>query len=655
MDDHRCVRTQDPRSWENNVTAAWEKFLSGDSDLGGAVRRMIADSWRRCHAHGVAPIGPTVRSRVKSEELHALQECHHDLVEAARPVMAQARQFLAESDTVMVLTNPDGVILSMEGDRRTKVLGEDIFLIPGACWNERTKGTNAIGTTIASGHPIQIFSSEHFWEGIKVWTCSAAVIHDPYDNSILGALDVSGLSGAHNDHCFALAVAGAERIEAHLASAEMERCTRLMDLTVHRPGRWTDSGVVVFDRRGRLVRANEKASLFLNTKGLELSFCNQINPGKISKDHFQPSVPEWMSPDWLEPVIDRNEHLGTILTFPQPCRGFTESRPRFSENEKSSDPFSRIVGNSTVIERVKQRARQLAKLQAPVLLLGPTGAGKEVFSRALHNAEKASSSPFVPVNCGGMSRDLLASELFGYVDGAFTGARKGGMAGKFEAADGGTLFLDEIGEMSLDLQTYFLRVLEEGEVYRLGDSKARKVNVRLIAATNRDLKADVEAGRFRMDLYYRVAVSVLHLPALSMHLEDLPLLVRFFVDRTSETYGVPPRYPTNRLLERLMAYSWPGNIRELRNITECMALMATGDVLDLEDLPPEFNPDQPGSKFGGTLAPSALAATGEMRLVDTERATIIAAAHAEGGNLTEVPLGWELRKARFTARSSGWA
>lgn len=641
MIERRDGRPQDGGGWENAVTQAWEKFLMGDDQPGGAVRRMVEDSWRRCHSQGVAPVGPTRAERIDDNGLHALQNLHHDLIEAARPVMAQARQFLTESGTVMVLTDPGGVILWMEGDCAVKDRGQDIALVPGAPWDESAKGTNAIGTAIAAGQPVQIFSTEHFWEGIKLWTCSAAVIHDPFDGAIIGALDISGLSGAHNNHCLALAVAGAGRIETRLAATEMERRSRLLDLTVHQPGRWTDSGMVVFDRRGRLVKANEKAGLFLNARGLELSSCNRLDLDATHNECPHP-MPDWMSPDWLEPVIDHNERLGTILAFPQPARRMTavalpEWNDRAGGKNGADDPFSCIVGASAVLEKVKQRARQLAKLQVPVLLLGPTGAGKEVFSRALHRGGNAPSSPFVPLNCGGMSRDLLAGELFGYVDGAFTGARKGGMIGKFEAANGGVLFLDEIGEMPLELQAHFLRVLEEGEVYRLGDTKARKVKVRLIAATNRDLRAEVEAGRFRMDLYYRLAVTVLHLPALSDHLEDIPLLVRYFVDRTAENYSVPARYPTHETLERLLAYPWPGNVRELRNVVESMVLLATGEVLTLDDLPPELTgqsrPRAAPPTVGAVVSGSG-AQGGEMRLVDSERAAIIAAAHAEGGNLT---------------------
>lgn len=641
MIERRDGRPRGGSGWEDAVTQAWEKFLKGNDEPGSPVRRMIEDSWRRSVELGVDPGRDAAPIIVGEEELYNLHLNHGELLNASRPVMDQARDFLDESGTVMVLTEPNGTILWVAGDARIKEGGMPIHLIPGGHWSETFTGTNAVGTALATGKPVQIWGAEHFCEEIKRWTCSASPIHDPCDGRILGILDISGYNGSHHTHCLALAVTAAGRIETRLAGIEMEKRNRLLELTTRQETRWANNGLVIFDRRGRLVHANDKASQFVNAKGLELSSCARLNLSDDVSSHPH-TIPDWMSPEWLEPVIDHNERLGTILAFPQPVRRLAVALPDWNDKSRKrngeNDPFAGIVGSSTVLEKVKQRARQLAKLQVPVLLLGPTGAGKEVFSRALHKGGNAPAAPFVPLNCGGMSRDLLASELFGYVDGAFTGARKGGMIGKFEAANGGALFLDEIGEMPLELQAHFLRVLEEGEVYRLGDTKARKVKVRLVAATNRDLRAEVEAGRFRMDLYYRLAVTVLHLPALSDHLEDIPLLVRYFVDRTAESYGVPARYPTHETLERLLAYPWPGNVRELRNVVESMVLLATGDVLTLDDLPPELTGQgRPAAGHGGMAPPSLpgmIAGGAEMRLVDSERAAIIAAAHAEGGNLT---------------------
>ena len=628
---------------EQAVMGAWEKFLSGDSMPHDAVRRMVEDSWKRCLDQGVNPIRSAAPLAVDGDGLQTLRQRHVDLVEAAKPIMSQAREFLAESGTVMVLTDPEGVILWVEGDPGAKYSGQGIQLVPGAHWDEAVSGTNAIGTALACGKPVQILAAEHFCEGIKHWTCSASVIHDPYDGQILGALDISGLSGSHNTHCLALAVAGAGRIEMRLAALEMEKRARLLDVTMTRAKRWGDSGVVIFDRRGRLVRANENAGLFLNSLGLDLGSCGDLGIAAtdLPAGRVRP-LPNWMQSDWLEPVIDHEERLGTVLAIPLSRRwsGRVAVNPPEPAQACVADggPFDRIIGNSPVLRRVKSRAQQLARLHVPVLLLGPTGAGKEVFAHALHDAGPNAGGPFVPLNCGAMTRELLTSELFGYVEGAFTGARRGGMAGKFEAADGGTLFLDEIGEMPQDLQAHLLRVLEEGKVYRLGENKPRSVNVRVVAATNRDLRAEVAAGTFRMDLFYRLAVTVLRLPPLAEHREDIPALVSHFADQTARAYGAPARHPSADVLEALLDYPWPGNVRELRNVVEGMVLLGEGSVLTRDDLPPEFSaPTAVVHPFAAPLAGAARPASPQPaagRLADSERVAIIAAIDAERGNFT---------------------
>ncbi len=623
---------------ERAIMVAWEKFLSGDDLPDNAVRRMVEDSWRRCLDTGVSPVQCSAPVVVDEDGLHSLQGRHRDLIEAAKPVMAHARDFLSESGTMMILTDPKGVILWVEGDPGAKFEGHDVKLVPGALWDENASGTNAIGTALASGQPIQICAAEHFCEGVKRWTCSASVIRDPFDGSILGALDISGLSGSHNTHCLALAVAGAGRIETRLATIEMERRARLLDITFMQSKRWNESGLVVFDCRGRLVRANENAGLYFNSVGLDLNVCNDLGAklGVARLERAYEHLPPWLKPDWIEPVLERDERLGTILAIPPSKRWATHSAA-FIEGKaalRSNDHFDRIIGASETIVKAKNRARQLAKLQLPVLLLGPTGAGKEVFAHALHAMGARANGPFVPLNCGSMTRDLLASELFGYAEGAFTGARRGGMAGKFEAANGGTLFLDEIGEMPLELQPHFLRVLEDGEVYRVGENKPRKVHVRVIAATNRNLRDEVAQGRFRMDLFYRLAVATLRLPSLTDHREDIPTLARHFIEQTARTHKVPMKSIDAGVIDALLAYSWPGNIRELRNVIEGMTLLAEGDRLTFDDLPPELTGVREPSQ---TVASAAfLDGPPPLRLADRERQAIIDAIEAEHGNLTRV-------------------
>jgi len=630
-------------SKDNSISScaekAWESFLAGEEGSDAAVRRLIEDSWQRCLKQGVDPIQSKAHIAVKDNDLEGYQYNHLELLNAAKPIMKQARDFLSESGTVMVLTDPKGVILCVEGDGSTKDKGNAIRLIPGGSWNESAIGTNAIGTALASCQPVQIFSSEHFCETIKQWTCSASVIRDPFGGEVVGVLDVSGLSGDHNAHCLALAITGAGRIESRLAALEMEKRSRLLEVTFGKASRWHNNGLVIFDKRGRLVRANETASEFLSGIGLTIKDCGRL-------DLNETKTPHWYKDDWLEPIMDHNELLGTVMAIP--VKNNYSRVDLVSKNVQSHAPvpgFDEIIGGSQVMMRVKNRAHQLSQLNVPVLLLGPTGAGKEVFANAIHKSSKNNKGPFVPLNCGGMTRDLLASELFGYVEGAFTGASRGGMIGKFEAANGGTLFLDEIGEMPIELQPHFLRVLEDGVVYRVGENKPRKVSVRLIAATNRDLRAEVEAGKFRMDLYYRLAVTLLHLPGLKDHQDDIPLLVNFFIQKAAKVYEITAKPVSNEVIEVFKSYSWPGNIRELKNVVESMLLLSLGECLTLSDLPPDFM----GGGAYEIMSTDKLSAQNQFlsvsSLEDSEKATIILAIQAENGNFTKAAQRLKIAKS----------
>lgn len=244
----------------------------------------------------------------------------------------------------------------------------------------------------------------------------------------------------------------------------------------------------------------------------------------------------------------------------------------------------RIICRNAAMKALLEGVQTVAASNSSVLILGETGTGKELIARALHEQSPRSKGPFVPLNCGAMAAGVIESELFGHVRGAFTGAERENK-GLFLAADGGTLFLDEIGELPLELQPKLLRVLQEGEVRRIGESKARQVNVRVVAATARDLKSEVAAGRFRDDLYYRLAVVDLHLPALRERRDDIPLLVRHFVDRIAQREGRKPPQLEAEVLAAFESHPWPGNVRELENFMEKVMIFCRGPRIDLATLP----------------------------------------------------------------------
>lgn len=633
---------------DHHIMAAWERFLNGDEVGSDALRRLIDDSWRRCQGASVDPAIYQAAPPIKENSLHSLQTECSELLTAGTPVMASARDFLAETGTVMVLTDQGGTILNLEGDMSTRGAAEDVHLLSGANWSELACGTNAIGTALAVGHAVQIHSAEHYCAGIKRWSCAATVVRDPYDKSILGVVDVSALTESYNRLSLALVLATAGRIENRLAKRELDIRYRLLEECVDRlSGRATD-GVIVFDRRGRAIRSNGRSSAILSDLGIDAaavgperlaSLSLRWNKGKDSPEE----LPDWIRREWLEPVIENGEHIGSVLTLPSRRGSMLAGRHWGSASSASSDAaykggFEKIIGKSDALMQAISRAQQLAKSRVPVLLLGETGVGKDVFARCIHESGASKDAPFVALNCGGFSRELLSSELFGYAEGAFTGARQGGAIGKIEAASGGTLFLDEIGEMPLDLQPHFLRVFEEGEVYRIGENKPRKVNFRLIAATNRDLRKEIHSGGFRMDLFYRVAVTSINIPSLRDRVDDIALLGEYFLTQLSLRHGMPLRTLSQAVLNVLQQHAWPGNIREFRNVMESMLLTARNTVLEMDDLPLHILSPLPLPSAPMTSAAAGPVGTDEAptlsSLENAEREVILNAIIKHGGNMT---------------------
>ncbi len=245
---------------------------------------------------------------------------------------------------------------------------------------------------------------------------------------------------------------------------------------------------------------------------------------------------------------------------------------------------NRMVFASPAMERVLDTVRQVAASSSPVLITGETGTGKELVARALHAESGRSGKPFLAVNCSAIAGGLMESELFGHLKGAFTGADRP-REGLFGAADGGTLFLDEIGEMPLELQPKLLRALQEGEVRRIGETRSRQVDVRVLTATARDLKEEVAAGRFRDDFYYRLAVVEVHIPPLRERKEDIPLLARHFAEAIARREGRAVPALAEEAVAALQRYDWPGNVRELENFMEKTLIFSRGDTIDLPTLP----------------------------------------------------------------------
>lgn len=365
-------------------------------------------------------------------------------------------------------------------------------------------------------------------------------------------------------------------------------------------------GALAIDARGVVTHCNTTAEKLLNLQrhkliGRKLSeFWNDtpalevLETGKeyIEKEeiyqtkgrrsmHFIVSV---------RPIPGNSKPEGAVVSF----RDISEARRLIYDLSSTAMDytFEDIIGESKVIRQVKEQALRVAGGNSTVLITGESGTGKEIFARAIHTASTRGSGPFISVNCGAIPETLLESELFGYEGGAFTGAKKEGKSGKFELADGGTIFLDEIGEMPLHLQVKLLHVLQNREVERVGGSKKIPVDVRIIAASNRDLEKMMQENNFRKDLYFRLSVIPLHIPPLKERREDIPALVDRCLDKYAPTLNKRITSIEPEAMECMLQYHWPGNVRELENAVEYAVNMAGGDKITIESLPPRIRETQ---------------------------------------------------------------
>ncbi len=620
---------------QHAIRLAWEVFLLSGR-MPHELPQVIASSWKRSQGLGVgaergaAPLAGEA-------EIFRRRAQNAKLLNFARPALERSGVFLAEASSMMILSDASGFILETAGDPRVVDEGRHNHLEIGGKWEESAIGTNAIGTALAEDRAVQILGAEHYCEDVQRWACAAVPVRHPADGELLGVVDISGPARVFNPQSLALAVAISQEIEASLGRTVKFDHEVLLRHFVSKRAIWLSEEILVVDSRGLLVHATPKA----------LQTLDGTNPQALAENIrkiVRAAPPEAPDNSWaegfrrrfpnanLEVVRNAGSVVGCVVVMHR-SRG-RSAAPSFKFAPEPAVDFDQILGDSAAIREARDRARKLAANAVPILIEGETGVGKELFARAIKAASPNADGPFVPVNCGGVARDLIASEIFGYAKGAFTGADESGRAGKIEKADGGVLCLDEIGEMPLDLQAYLLRVLEDRVVYRVGEHDGRKVDIRILSMTNRDLSAEIEAGRFRRDLYYRIAAASLRVPPLRERGEDVLLLAERFAAAAAGRLGRNKLSFSTDMCRLLMGYHWPGNIRELRNIIDTMAALVASDRLEAEHLPAEIRSSAPVTAQPSDLGigpPSP--ATGDLR--ESERQTILAQVRASGGNLTD--------------------
>lgn len=575
----------------------WLAFLKSGQVNDPNFNKKIEQSWCRSRQAEVDPFQGVCEKFLSPRDVEGRSE---KITALAKPIMDTLQHFVQGSGFVIVLIDMEGYILRTVGALKDLRQADKLRFGPGANWGEEFVGTNAIGTALALGYPVQITGPEHYCETHHLWTCSAAPIRKQ-NGEIIGFIDISGPRELATAHQLGLVVAAAHAIEDRILLDESY--TQLYDSNKYLEAvlNSVSDGIIAVNAQGIITGLNKVAAKTFRLHPKEVvgqtltasvdhngrlqNFFKTRSAGMI-KEEVRLKMPgrQKYYIATANPVFSgKKTNQGFVLTLSATsCHYFLSNK---SEDAIVRFEFADIIGKSKVISQTIEKAKRVASGSSTVLILGESGTGKELFAQAIHGASDYRFGPFVPVNCGAIPKELIQSELFGYADGAFTGAKRGGCTGKFEAANDGTLFLDEIGEMPLEMQINLLRVLEEKVIMPVGGKKAILLNVRIIAATNKNLFEEVTKGRFREDLYYRLNVISITLPSLKIREGDIGLLTRYWVDKISQKLGRKIKQIEPDALNRLENYHWPGNVRELVNALESAVNFMTGDTLAAKYLP----------------------------------------------------------------------
>lgn len=547
------------------------------------LSREIEDSHRRSRTYGLnRHLAPGKgQTRLSPEGLARRREDNREFLEVATAQIKELYRFVAGAGFAVGLVDRDGYMLDLIGDKAMLDSLSSFNCTPGYRWTEKDVGTSAVSLALYRRRAVQLTDEDHYLRQENRRTCSASPVSDE-NGDICGVVSMTGVDSEVHPHTLGMVITATRAIENQLRVIKASKAIQLKNDFMTAVIESIDSGVLAVEQSGTITNVNDQARLILGRDeglvgrnvadllGANINFEKLITLGinHVDREAFvQLPDREVHLIYTAKPIIDSERQTrGVILVFNEIKRirnlvnAMAGAHARFT--------FQDIHGQSPAIMEAKRLASVAAGGNSTVLLLGETGTGKELFAQAIHNQSTRSSGPFVAINCGAIPRELLESELFGYTEGAFTGALPGGRPGKFELAGGGTIFLDEIGDMPMDMQVKLLRVLQTGEVVRIGQHKPISVDLRIIAATNNDIRAAVRTGGFREDLYYRLNVFPITLPPLRNRHDDIITLARRVLDRTGRALEKPGLSLSPEAESLLLGHAWPGNIRELENVME---------------------------------------------------------------------------------------
>ncbi|HDR6216313.1 MULTISPECIES: sigma 54-interacting transcriptional regulator [Bacillus cereus group] len=527
----------------------WKKFVNEGVLDSNRINQRISESWHRCKQANVNPHMNKGQKVLSSNIFREQKKKSEIFLDIALPQIQNMRKTIDELQMMPLLIDPDGYVLSLSGNKQTLKRAKHINFIEGVKWTEAAVGTNAIGTALEIEEAIMISGTEHYSVASHSWSCAAAPIHND-DGKLIGVLDFS--CPIEFSHPYMLGM-----VTSIVHAIERECSIRVHQNELHLIHRFLD----VIDSDEQVVICNHRDVIVSASKSVRERVTNW------SRMKLEELVHHGLETKLEIPVYSNERMIGKCMYLKENKQMNTYSAFTFIKGIT----FPGVTGTSKAFQHTLEEIKLVSLTDASVYVCGETGVGKEYVARAIHENSPRKDGPFIAVNCGSLPKELMESELFGYAEGAFTGARRQGYKGKFEQANGGTLFLDEIGEVPPEMQVALLRVLQERTITPIGSSKEVPVNIRIITATHKDLLRLVEEGKFRQDLYYRLHVYPLYVPSLIERKEDIPYFIQHFCERKNWNVVFP-----KSICNQFLQHTWPGNIRELVNALERIYILSQG-------------------------------------------------------------------------------
>ncbi len=590
----------------------WKKFISGENNVDlTVVSQETLDEWMYCRTMNIDPLSSPRNAVLTGSALQEKLAANQAFINISQPFAHKLFQSTKEYSYSVGLFDSEGYLLKVLIEERHTIYNTLFKFYPGSRWTKEGIGNCPVAYILEYKKPKQVMGANHYLKFFHYVTSSGAPILDP-DGQLLGCILVSNFYSDTHPHTLGMAVAAAHAIEnewqVQKVLVQCEAAFEQTDIASSLQKVILSSipeALIAVDNNGSILTINERArKIFgleardVNGMPLRAIFKSEENRGFLDAAEQQESVSD------VEVRILTEQGVGdyslTCNAISLPSGNSIGKLMIFSEIKRIKTLIARTIGAKANFsfkdircrnERFKSildEACVMSQSASNVLLLGESGTGKDILAQAIHNESPRKDGAYVAINCAAIPRDLIASELFGHTEGAFTGSRRGGSQGKFELADGGTIFLDEIAEMPLDIQAVLLRVIEDKYIVRVGGNEVRSIDVRIISATNRDLLAEVNRGNFRKDLYYRLNVFNLYLPPLRERQDDIPLLVDHFIQKYAKAQNKIIAGADEQVIDAFMNYRWPGNVRELQNIVERMVNYASSDRLTFNLVPPEL-------------------------------------------------------------------